>query len=738
MQSPVNSKKCDNKSQAREKKFNPVEASACVRQAPRWISLNCMPVQIPTLSLPRAEDVAAGQAPSDIQVMAFRDSSYFVAGQIHHHQSEWDIVLPHSDQGNMVRSWIAEGINVFSFFRPFKGNFRGNSYNSEEPLPNRFPNSASCNSYEAFVSKTLEEWIKCGAVRVLGKVGEVEPPRVIMPLTVEPSKPRLCHDERYLNLWVKDLPFTLDTLKEVPRVVGKNCYMTCIDHKSGYQHVRLTKNSETYFGICWQGFYLVYTTLPFGFKASCYIYHTLSTMVVSYGRELGVPSLIYIDDCMNTELASQVNGDQKTSEQRAAAAIYIMCQLWCRLGYTLSLSKGVFVPTKELRFLGLVINSALPAFLVPDDKKATFKSLREQILEGSTVSVKTLQRFQGKCMSLTLVVPAARLYISEISRKLAAGEKNSRLVELTAELRHEIEHWRFLDSWTGHVSWRPEKHLQVVSLATDASSYKWGAVVGLDDDRSRQELADFWQVGDDRPIHVKEAEALLATLKSVSQRLAGHRVDAYLDNMAVVDAWSRFRIKDQRLAKIIKAIFQVVTELNIDLSLQYIPSVENPADAPSRSLSWADAMLGSDSWRMVEHAFGPHSVDLMATDANAMKRGGNCLRHFTPYPTPLSDGVNVFAQDLRNEVNPYCYPPICLIGALLIYLQESGVKQCTMVIPRLFPNPSWWPMLQKMVVKRLMLGRKSQTGIVWVPTKNGYVPDAWGLRWDLEAVRLIF
>lgn len=28
-----------------------------------------------------------------------------------------------------------------------------------------------------------------------------------MPLIVEPSKPRLCHDERFNNLWIKDLPF---------------------------------------------------------------------------------------------------------------------------------------------------------------------------------------------------------------------------------------------------------------------------------------------------------------------------------------------------------------------------------------------------------------------------------------------------------------------------------------------------------------------------------------------------
>lgn len=86
-------------------------------------------------------------------------------------------------------------------------------------------------------------------MRLWGKVGESCLPHIIMPLTIEPNKPRLCHDERYLNLWTKDLPFTLDTLKDVHRLVEENAYMVCCDEKSGYDHIKLTKESETYFGI---------------------------------------------------------------------------------------------------------------------------------------------------------------------------------------------------------------------------------------------------------------------------------------------------------------------------------------------------------------------------------------------------------------------------------------------------------------------------------------------------------
>lgn len=50
------------------------------------------------------------------------------------------------------------------------------------------------------------------------KVGHVFPPlpHLVMPLTVEPSKPRLCNDNHFLNLWIKDKPFHLASITGLP------------------------------------------------------------------------------------------------------------------------------------------------------------------------------------------------------------------------------------------------------------------------------------------------------------------------------------------------------------------------------------------------------------------------------------------------------------------------------------------------------------------------------------------
>ena len=82
---------------------------------------------------------------------------------------------------------------------------------------------------------------------LLGKVGEVQPPHLVLPLTVEPTKPRLCHDARFLNLWMQDKPFKLDRVSDLPRYVSRDSYQSVLDDKSGYDHILLADNNRTIF-----------------------------------------------------------------------------------------------------------------------------------------------------------------------------------------------------------------------------------------------------------------------------------------------------------------------------------------------------------------------------------------------------------------------------------------------------------------------------------------------------------
>ena len=76
----------------------------------------------------------------------------------------------------------------------------------------------------------------------------MDPSHLVMPLTVEPSRPRLCNDNRFLNLWTDDRPFSLDHLQQLPLYVVMDAYQTVCDDKSGYDHILLAPSSRTHFG----------------------------------------------------------------------------------------------------------------------------------------------------------------------------------------------------------------------------------------------------------------------------------------------------------------------------------------------------------------------------------------------------------------------------------------------------------------------------------------------------------
>ena len=105
------------------------------------------------------------------------------------------------------------------------------------PPQKQFRNHDSCRNFNGFISNEIINRVRTGAFRVWGEVGVDDPPHLVFSLTVEPSKPRLCLDARFLNLWIRDAPFSLGKLSDVSRFVYPNSFMTKCDDTSGYDQV---------------------------------------------------------------------------------------------------------------------------------------------------------------------------------------------------------------------------------------------------------------------------------------------------------------------------------------------------------------------------------------------------------------------------------------------------------------------------------------------------------------------
>ena len=178
----------------------------------------------------------------------------------------WEVIshrIPSPKQEEIL-GWIRGKVSIAPYFRHFKGDFKGSSYDLDQPPAKMFKNNTSCKFFTKFVQKTPISRVKCGAISIVGKVGVAYPQHIVLPLTVEPTKPRLFHDARYLNLWMCDMPFSLDSVSDIPQYVQRDTYQTVLDDKSGYDHILLTEESRTFFGIQSGGWYFTYNTLPFG------------------------------------------------------------------------------------------------------------------------------------------------------------------------------------------------------------------------------------------------------------------------------------------------------------------------------------------------------------------------------------------------------------------------------------------------------------------------------------------
>lgn len=114
--------------------------------------------------------------------------------------------------------------------------------------------------------------------------------------------------------------------------------MATCDENSGYEHIALSENSQTYFGIEFGGFIMVYTVLPFGWKASPYIYQTVGMTITYFLRKLNVITTQYIDDRLM--IANQSDTTDLEAKEHCFWVIYALLQILIRLGYTVSLEKS--------------------------------------------------------------------------------------------------------------------------------------------------------------------------------------------------------------------------------------------------------------------------------------------------------------------------------------------------------------------------------------------------------------
>ncbi|XP_064642018.1 uncharacterized protein LOC135496581 [Lineus longissimus] len=264
--------------------FDPLKATSERRSPRRTECRGSVPsLSSPTVLLLKVWDVKGKNWQDCLDSLSLRDPNSFVAGQLHTEKQNWSILLDqvNDKDSKLVEKWIFNEVEIVDFFQPFKGYFKGEFYDSKLPPAMVFHNAPNCAQHKEDIVSHLEEGLRNGSLELVGKVGEVDPPHLVMPLLMVDGKreKRLCHNEQFLNLWMRHIPFSLEGLSRLPSLLDQGDFMASSDEKSAYLGVCLSPASRTYFGVQFAGWYLRYTVLPFGWSESPYIYQTIGMQV---------------------------------------------------------------------------------------------------------------------------------------------------------------------------------------------------------------------------------------------------------------------------------------------------------------------------------------------------------------------------------------------------------------------------------------------------------------------------
>ena len=578
--------------------------------------------------------------------------------------------------------------------------------------------------FQQFMDENVQEWINLGVLEKWNDVKsptDPDTPLVVSPLGVEPKKPRGLWDGRYVNEFCRDIPFTMDSAAKVAEVAWVNSYLFKLDHKNGYFHVPIKQSSRKYFGVFWRGVYYVLTVLPFGWKSSPLVYHSITEAVNMYIRSLGIPSLGWIDDMLGMTEQLHKNSSDDVQFASAMRAMVVTTIILFKAGYFMGVPKCCLIPEQYMTYLGIDCDTKYGRFLVPQDRIDKYVPTLTEFLSKQWVSFAEMEKMVGKLVSLECAVPAGMWYtreqysamrLSGVSSLDSRKTREKKYIKITSQIREEWTMWIFFLSQNTGTPWKTFNNIFLqADIASDASGRAFAGVVDFLDGPIKITAGQFQESLLDEDIQVKEAEALRATISmlvtEMPEKLKGKTLVCKVDNQVLKAVWERKGTsKNLMLNNIGKQIYWMQFLGQFYISLNYVRSEENVSDEYTRQSPGLEASLNQHLFNLLWDKWGPFDWDLMASAATAKKDPqGKRLLFFSRFFEEASSGIDLFAQNLTWINGAYCFPPIPMIGMVLKFLEQQK-KDCVMILPAI--NAPWVNLVSAYIVDLMEISKPYQ------------------------------
>ena len=546
------------------------------------------------------------------------------------------VILPatiEADRDTLL-GWI-RGVSVHDFIDSrAQGTFQGHQYSGPDLTSVHLPNHVS-SEYCSWVTAEVEQLVRTGCIARWADVADTSlytKPNMVLPLGVEPKKPRLIWDARWHNLICVRSPLydgwhgessSVRVARGSPGYNRSQVGLSSCSARTIIMAVLWIRMGRRILRVHGPMFWLVFRTvhLCFSFRSGGPIF----ALPRRSGTDLDRRFLR--DQFRSTRL---LEPNQQFVAAQAAASLVL--DVLYQAGYFISISKCELTPSTRLVFLGIIYDTVQCRFEAPADKLEKLEHMLSDAVTSGAITFQMLEKLAGKCTSLSVAVPVAALYTHHMYKQIASfqrtwGRYRSTVISIpkNSGLMFEMERWLEVRKAFNDASWYRAEHIMVIlTCASDASSSGWGGLIrGLHHDVFRAG-GDFPPALAEEHINVQEGYALQQTLRLFCadhpDDVAGATLVSDVDNKVLHDAFKRGRARNTLMHDTIIALFWLQVRHDFTLKLRWVSSAAN-ADADGMSRPGPDDYVRLDDrmfGELCEWA-GDFDMDLMATPASVHK-----------------------------------------------------------------------------------------------------------------------
>ena len=512
---------------------------------------------------------------------------------------------------------------------------------------------------------------------------EPEEGQFISPVFTRPKKDgtfRMILNLKQLNKEITYHHFKMDTLQTALKLITQNCFMASIDLKDAYYSVPICQEDKRLLRFRWKGQLWQFECLPNGIAMAPRKFTKLLKPVFACLRQKGHISTSFLDDSL---LVSD-------SETECLSNVSDTVQLFRSLGFIIHPEKSVLIPSQEIQYLGMLINSKSMSVTLTQEKKEKLRACCVKLKRNTNLKIRDVAKVIGMMVASFSAVKYGPLYYRHLENdKKVALQKNrgnfEGAITLSPAAQGELEWWinNIATASNDILSSEPE-----VVLTSDASLKGWGCCF-----QGCRSGGAWLPVEATFHINYLELKAAFFALQCFEKQLCDKTVQLLIDNTTAVACINHFGTSHSPSCNDITfTIWQWCIARNIWITAAHIPGRENTdADTESRKINLdAEWQLNTELLtEALSRLQAQPKIDLFASRINKQ------LPCYVSYrPDPQAHAVDAFSLSWKGT-EFYAFPPFSLVPRVLQKILQEG-STGILVVPK-WPTQVWWPVLSKML-----------------------------------------